>query len=172
MDIKTIMIAIAVMFLSAACSSDKKAKPASAPANKPAQETPKADVAPADESKRILLNANDMMKFDKDKIEVNAGQKIRLTLKHTGKMTKEAMGHNFVLLKPGTDVSSFANKCLEFKDQDYLPPSAEEVIVATKMLGGGEFATIEFEAPEAGTYTYICTFPGHWSMMKGELVVK
>jgi len=28
-----------------------------------------------------------------------------------------------------------------------------------------------FTAPAAGTYPYICTFPGHYLMMKGVLTV-
>ena len=40
------------------------------------------------------------------------------------------------------------------------------------VIGGGESATVEFVAPEPGTYTYICSYSGHWYMMKGEMVVK
>jgi azurin len=40
------------------------------------------------------------------------------------------------------------------------------------MIGGGESTVIEFVAPEAGTYTYICSFPGHYAMMKGKLIVE
>ena len=47
----------------------------------------------------------------------------------------------------------------------------DEVIVHTKMLGGGESDTITFIAPENGFYTYICSFPGHWGLMKGKLIV-
>jgi azurin len=31
---------------------------------------------------------------------------------------------------------------------------------------------IEFIAPEKGTYDYICSFPGHFAMMKGKLIVE
>jgi azurin len=40
------------------------------------------------------------------------------------------------------------------------------------MLGGGETTTIAFTAPAAGTYDYICSFPGHYGMMKGKLIVE
>ncbi|MFN5664281.1 MAG: plastocyanin/azurin family copper-binding protein [Bacteroidota bacterium] len=32
--------------------------------------------------------------------------------------------------------------------------------------------TVEFTAPEPGTYTYICTYPGHWMAMQGTLIVE
>ena len=41
----------------------------------------------------------------------------------------------------------------------------------TKMLGGGESDTITFDAPEPGTYIFICSFPGHYQLMMGEFIV-
>ena len=52
----------------------------------------------------IIINSNDLMKFDQNELRVFEGQKITLTLNHTGKMSKEIMGHNFVLLKKETDL--------------------------------------------------------------------
>ncbi|MFT4802251.1 MAG: azurin [Flavobacteriaceae bacterium] len=40
------------------------------------------------------------------------------------------------------------------------------------MLGGGETTTIEFTAPEARTYDYICNFPAHYALMKVKLIVQ
>jgi len=40
------------------------------------------------------------------------------------------------------------------------------------MLGGGETTTIEFTAPGAGIYDYICSFPAHYGLMKGKLIVE
>ena len=47
----------------------------------------------------IVLNSNDLMLFDKTSLSAKAGKNIRLVLNHTGKIGKEFMGHNFVLLK-------------------------------------------------------------------------
>ena len=120
---------------------------------------------------RVILNSFDNMIYDKNKIEVNSGKNIILTLNHKGKVSKEFMGHNFVLLKKGVNVDEYAKKAVLAKSNDYIPDS-DEAIAYTKMLGGGESTTISFLAPEAGIYTYICTFPGHYMMMRGELIVK
>ena len=40
------------------------------------------------------------------------------------------------------------------------------------MIGGGQSDTIEFDAPEPGTYDFICSFPGHYSVMKGKFIVE
>ena len=120
---------------------------------------------------RVILNSFDNMIYDKNKIEVNSGKNIILTLNHKGKVSKEFMGHNFVLLKKGVNVDEYAKKAVLAKSNDYIPNS-DEAIAYTKMLGGGESTTISFLAPEAGIYTYICSFPGHYMMMRGELIVK
>ena len=121
----------------------------------------------------INLEASDQMKYNLTELKATAGQPIKLTLKHTGKFPITAMGHNVVILKPGTDVANFTAKALEAKDTQYIPKSEEGSIVAhTKLLGGGEEDTITFTIAEKGTYTYICSFPGHASLMKGTLIVE
>ena len=119
---------------------------------------------------KIVLNSYDNMMYDKKTIEVKYGKNIMLTLNHKGKIGKEFMGHNFVLLKKGVNIDEFAKKATLAKSNDYIPNS-DETIAFTKMLGGGESTTISFMAPEAGTYTYICSFPGHYMIMRGELIV-
>lgn len=121
----------------------------------------------------VTIEGNDMMQFDLKTIEVTAGQTVKLTLKHVGEMKKEAMGHNWVLLKEGVDKDAFAAAAINAADDDYIPADkTEEIVAYTKTLGGGESDTIEFEAPAAGTYEYICSFPGHFAMMNGTFVVK
>jgi azurin len=80
-----------------------------------------------------------------------------------------------VILKPGTDLAAFAVKCAPAKETDYIPADAESkalIIAHTKMLGGGESDTITFTAPAAGSYPYLCTFPGHFAVMQGVMTVK
>jgi azurin len=61
------------------------------------------------------------------------------------------------------------------RGSDYIPASKKSFILAsTATAGGGETVKVVFKAPtEAGEYTFICTFPGHYMAgMKGTLVVK
>jgi len=118
----------------------------------------------------ITLNSNDLMKFDKNELRVFEGQKITLTLNHTGKMSKEIMGHNFVLLKKETNLNDFAQRAMLARENEYIP-DGDETIVYTKLIGGGESDTITFTAPERGSYVYICTFPGHYGLMRGKFIV-
>ena len=51
-------------------------------------------------------------------------------------------------------------------------PRGREVLGATKLLEPGQRATLKMVAPrQEGDYEYVCTYPGHWEMMWGRLVV-
>ncbi|OXG00151.1 azurin [Flavobacterium araucananum] len=121
----------------------------------------------------LVIEGNDQMQFNTKELKAIAGKPITLTLKHTGKIPKEAMGHNLVILQEGTDEAAFAAKAINAKDTDYIPASEKASIIAhTKLLGGGETDTIEFTIDKKGTYNFLCTFPGHVAMMKGVLIVE
>lgn len=121
----------------------------------------------------INLNAGDDMKFDLSEIRVKEGQTVKLTLTHTGKMAKTAMGHNFVLLASGVSLADFAGKAMAAQATEYVPAGSEkDIVVHTKLIGGGESDTIEFTAPAKGTYDFLCSFPGHSALMKGSFIVE
>ncbi len=120
----------------------------------------------------LALSGNDMMQFDKKELTAKTREKIILTFRHIGQLEKRIMGHNFVLLKPGTDITKFSNDAAAAgSEKDWIPENNNQVIVNTKMLGGGESDVITFDAPEPGIYDYICSFPGHSGMMRGTLTI-
>ncbi len=119
----------------------------------------------------LEIESNDLMQFNLDKLEVIEGQTVTLTLKHTGQMSVDVMGHNWVLLATGTDVATFGSAAVAAKATGYIPQNmTEEVIAYTETIGGGEETSITFEAPKAGYYTFICSFPGHYGVMQGSFV--
>ncbi len=120
----------------------------------------------------ITLNSNDKMQYDLSQIDVYEGQTVVLTLNHTGTMPKESMGHNFVLLKNGTDLDKFEEEAAKARETGYIPEGDSNIIAHTKLIGGGESDTITFQAPAKGSYDFMCSFPGHYSMMKGKFNVK
>lgn len=121
----------------------------------------------------FTIEANDQMQYNLDKMEVKAGQTVRVTLKNVGEMPKEAMGHNWTLLAKGVKPAEYGTAALNQKDNGYQVPGREDdVIVHTAILGPGEEETIEFTAPEVGIYKFVCTFPGHAGLMNGTFLVK
>ena len=127
------------------------------------------------ETKKITITGNDTMQFDLKSFDVKAGEKVELTFKNIGKIPKIAMGHNLVILKKGISAIAFGQKALGAgaNATNALPDSVKgDTITATKLLGPDESETISFTAPEAGDYEYVCTFPGHFAMMRGVMKVK
>ena len=121
----------------------------------------------------FILTANDKMKFNIEKLVVNEGDSVKIKLMNIGRMAKEVMGHNFVLLAPNTDPAQFAAKALSAKENEYIPQDQlDNIIVYSKLLGPGEEVIIEFVAPQKGLYKYICSFPGHYLSMQGSLIVR
>jgi len=123
----------------------------------------------------VVISAFDTMKYSVNTIEAHPGEKITVELKNEGAMPKEAMGHNWVLLKAGVDPQAYATAALGAKAQDYQPTSmADKVIASIKTLGPKESGSVTFTAPAApGKYPYLCSFPAHCQVgMRGFLVVK
>ena len=134
-----------------------------------------AVVASAPAGASFELTANDSMKFNLTRLEVTAGQEVTVSLTNMGNMPKVAMGHNWVLLKKGTDVKAFTDAAIMAAATEYIPAAlAGQVIAYTKLLGPKQSEELKFKAPtEPGEYVYLCTFPAHYlSGMKGVLVVK
>lgn len=121
----------------------------------------------------VTIEGNDQMKFNKSEIRVKAGQKVKLTLKHVGKMSENVMGHNWALLTQDADMATVGQAAALASETEYIPADMKDkFIVHTEMIGGGETTTIEFDAPAAGTYTFMCTFPGHYALMQGKFIVE
>ncbi|MEM1433667.1 MAG: azurin [Pseudomonadota bacterium] len=95
-----------------------------------------------------------------------------ITLTHTGSMMKNVMGHNWVLVEEA-DKQDIANAALGAGPGANYVPDDERVIAATELVGGGESSTIEVPLADLeGSYTFMCTFPGHWAVMQGTLKIE
>lgn len=121
----------------------------------------------------ILITGDDLMQYNKKELRVKEGQKVRLTLRHIGKMEKNIMGHNVVILSQGTDPAEFAARAATERDNDYIPLNSDDQIIAhTQMIGGGQTTTVEFDAPAVGEYDFLCSFPAHFALMQGKFIVE
>jgi len=134
--------------------------------------TKKVEKKEDDSVAKLVITGDDNMQFSTKELRVKAGQSVKLTLRHIGKMDVNIMGHNVVILKKGTDTAAFAAKAATERDNGYIPADSDEVIAHTNMIGGGQVATVEFTAPEAGEYDFICSFPAHFALMQGKLIVE
>lgn len=132
--------------------------------------------AAAAEPRTVAISGNDSMQFSVKRIEAKAGEKIKIVLTATGSMPKTEMAHNWVLLARDADVAKFTMAAAMARDTGYIPAAKKSQILAMTpgLVGNGETSEVVFDAPkEPGEYTYVCTFPAHYTGgMKGVLVVK
>ncbi len=154
-----LFVAIALPVLFTACNNDNKKTENNSTSSQTSN-------APANTSNTIEISGNDSMKFSTIELNVKANEKVTLTMRNVGSMPKTAMGHDWVLLKDNTNLDDFAKAANT--SPDYIPANNPNIIAHTKLLGPGESDTIEFTVPP-GSYTYICTFPGHYKTMMGIL---
>ena len=116
-----------------------------------------------------LATVGDTMAYDRTVLEAKAGGTVKLHFKNSG--TSPAMQHNFILVKPGTDNDVAMAGLSAGAAKDFIPDSPN-IIAHTKLLKPGEDVTITFAAPAAGEYPFLCSFPGHYPLMKGTFKVQ
>jgi len=120
---------------------------------------------------KLEITGNDQMQYDRHDLWVNSDcTEVTLTLRHTGKLPKEAMGHNWVLVN-AKDLDAVANAGMAAGLQnDYVAAADKRVLAHTKVVGGGETTSVTFPTSilqKGGAYKYLCTFPGHHALMQG-----
>ena len=124
----------------------------------------------------VSITGDDKMMYDTTAFEVKSATKVKVILKNIGMIPKIAMGHNFVLLKKGETAFGFGPQVMVnggSHENGFIPSKDKGKILAyTKMLGPGEEDSVVFTAPEPGEYEYLCTFPGHFALMRGKMTVK
>jgi azurin len=128
-------------------------------------------VARADPCK-VEITGNDLMQYDRKELAVPATcREITVTLHHAGKQPREAMGHDWVLVKTA-DLAAVDQAGLAAGLADnYVKPGDQRVLAHTRVIGGGETTSVTFPASilsKGGDYSYLCTFPGHSALMHGK----
>ncbi len=111
--------------------------------------------------------------FTVDRFTVKRGQPIKLIFSNP-----DATQHNLLILDQGASVEAIgmaANEMAKSPEgvKKHFIPEAQTILHHTKLLDPSSSDTLRFKAPSTpGTYPYLCTFPGHWILMKGEMIVK
>ncbi|MCH8298349.1 MAG: azurin [Chloroflexi bacterium] len=186
-----ILIAIlsAVMLLAVACGGDEadpNATATPAPPNTvaPAERTPEPTVAPtavpattapatsapATSAGPVQLDIDvngDALQFNTNNFSASAGAEVVVTFNNSSGVNF----HNFVLVQPGTKDAVAADGTAAGPANDWVPPGDSRVIANTVLISPGESAKVTFTAPPAGTYQFVCTFPGHNFTMFGDFIV-
>ena len=122
-----------------------------------------------------VIEGNDMLQFNLKEMKVSAAcDSVTVTLKHTGVMAAEIMGHNWVLTTDSDFMPVATAAAGAGLENNYVPVGDDRVLSATSIIGGGEETSVTFSigSLSAGDdYTFFCSFPGHFAIMKGSFKV-
>jgi azurin len=124
----------------------------------------------------VDLKGDDAMKFDKAEVTVSAScESITINFTHAGKLPAASMGHNVVISAAG-EVQALGTAGMSAgAAANYVPPNDARVLAHTRIIGGGETTSATFSGSAltaGGDYAFFCSFPGHWAIMKGKLIVQ
>lgn len=146
-------------------------KPAAMARKKKAEKADPFDAQPGLQTVTIKTIPERLL-FDVREFKVKAGAPVKLVFENP-----DVTPHNLLVVQPGAadEVGMAGNEMAKLPDgmaKGFIPESPK-ILHKTKMLMQGDGETLRFQAPSApGRYPYICTFPGHWLVMKGEMVVE
>jgi azurin len=130
-------------------------------------------IAHADPCK-MSIESNDAMQYNlREMVVPTTCTEVEVSLRHSGQLAAKVMGHDWVLAREA-DMSGIvtAGMAAGFK-RGYLPENDKRIIAATKVVGGGETATVTFSTSllqEGTRYVFFCTSPGHSSVMHGKFL--
>ncbi|MEM9830122.1 MAG: plastocyanin/azurin family copper-binding protein [Bacteroidota bacterium] len=116
----------------------------------------------------ITVGTEPGLKYDLSSFTVAEGDKVQITFNNNDDML-----HNLVVTEPNAadQVGEEAmNLGLAGTDRGYVP-IMDEVLFHTCILQPQTSESIYFVAPPAGEYEFVCTFPGHYKVMRGKMVI-
>lgn len=120
------------------------------------------------------IESTDQMTYSTSEMKVGAEcTDVKVTLKHTGKLPVESMGHNWVLSDTGDYQAVVQAGMSAGVEADHVPEGDDRVIANTELIGGGESTSVTFptsDLKKGGDYTFFCSFPGHSGAMNGKLI--
>ncbi|RMH93081.1 MAG: hypothetical protein D6681_13855 [Calditrichaeota bacterium] len=129
---------------------------------------PPGDKAASEAVQEIIIRPEgNMMKYAVTEFTVKAGQKVRLIMDNIA--TNAAMIHNVVILQIGADIHQVGLAAIKAGAERGYIPDMEEVLYHTPLAKPGEKTQVEFIAPPPGDYPYICSYPGHFTLMFGTM---
>jgi azurin len=120
----------------------------------------------------LTIEAASNLAYKTAELRAKPGEKLAVTF-----VNPDVVPHNWVLAKPGTlaAVGALADGLIadpEAVARHYVPKT-DDVIAYADITEPGKRQTIYFSVPDApGRYPFLCTFPGHWKLMNGLLIVE
>lgn len=167
------LLLISVILLVIACS-DSNNDTSNTTIEQITESTPKITIASsfATEDTLIIVASGITMadiKFDKSEIKLPASKKVTIALKNES--DDLSMPHNFVVIQKGK-ANEVGQNGVSFKENGYINPTDHNVIVHSPLAAANSTVYFSFTTPASGEYEFICSYPGHWGLMKGNFITQ
>lgn len=125
----------------------------------------------------VVKTVHEQMRYDTPRLVVEAGKPFEVIFENV-----DVMPHNIVFVQPGLrqkiaeEVQTKRPDQVDKEGRAYLPGDGKNldprVFGASRITEPGQKETLKLKAPsKEGEYEYVCTFPGHWMIMWGKLIV-
>jgi azurin len=120
----------------------------------------------------VVKTVPEQMRYNTARLVVEAGKPFEVIFEND-----DVMPHNMVFAQPGSreEIGNAAQVMtpdkLDREGRAFVPDN-NKIFAATHLLEPGKTERLKLTAPSAeGKYEIVCTFPGHWMVMWGKLVV-
>ena len=110
--------------------------------------------------------------FDKKEIHIKVGQEVIIALENNSLGNDEIAEHNIVIVNPELVDSVCIASAMAGKENDYLPEGSHQIIASTELTKKYSTKRLRFTPQAKGKLMFICTVPGHYPRMKGEIIVE
>jgi glucose/arabinose dehydrogenase/azurin len=119
----------------------------------------------------VVKSVREQMRYDTTRIVVEAGKPFEIIFENT-----DFMPHNLVVVEPKAreEVGTMAQSMQPTPNRQgkVYVPNSRKIIASTKLVEPGNQERMKLTAPSTpGDYEYVCTYPEHWKVMYGQLVV-
>ncbi len=120
----------------------------------------------------VVKTVPEQMRYNTARLVVEAGKPFEVIFENV-----DVMPHNMVFSQPGSReeiglaATTLTPDKLDAQGRAYVPAS-DKIFAASHLLEPGKIERLKLTAPAAeGKYDITCTFPGHYLVMWGKLVV-
>ena len=113
-----------------------------------------------------IATEGDTLKFNHAQLEAKAGSTVTVVFQNAS----TGLQHNWVLVQSGTKDEVAAAGTGAGPEAGWIPQDDDRVLAKAGLLEPGARQSFEFTVPAAGTYQFVCTFPGHNFTMFGDFI--
>ena len=124
----------------------------------------------------VISTIRTQMKYDVQSFTVKPGARVKLTFRNP-----DELPHNIIICTPGSTggkdkgeelIKAVLELGARGQELGWEPKDHPRILHSSGMIQPGKETVLWFKAPQKeGNYPYVCTYPGHFTLMNGLMTV-